>query len=84
VTEQLLPQQLESPSGTGRVEPRSRNQPVSYRHQPTGCQPAQPILTGSSGVCRIASFPQGPSGLRILIEALWRWNTSCHPAGSFA
>jgi hypothetical protein len=24
VTEQLLPQQLESPSGTGRVEPRSQ------------------------------------------------------------
>jgi hypothetical protein len=27
VTEQLLPQQLESPSGTGRVEPRSHTKP---------------------------------------------------------
>jgi hypothetical protein len=51
VTEQLLTQQLESPSGTGRAEPRSKNQPVSYPHQRTGYQPADPILTGSSVCC---------------------------------
>jgi hypothetical protein len=49
VTEQLLQQQLESPSGTGRVEPRSDRQPHTPRHQRTGCQPANPILTGRSG-----------------------------------
>ena len=47
MTEQLLAQQLESPSGTGRVEPRSDHQPDSPRQQATGCQPADPILTGS-------------------------------------
>jgi hypothetical protein len=43
VTEQLLTQQLESPSGTGRVEPRSETQPVSYRHQRAGCSSADPF-----------------------------------------
>jgi hypothetical protein len=47
VTEQLLQQQLESPSGTGRVEPRSNHQPDSPHPQRTGCQQADPILTGS-------------------------------------
>ncbi len=49
MTEQLLPQQLESPSGTGRVEPRSDHQPDSPHQQATGSQQADPILTGSSG-----------------------------------
>lgn len=43
MTEQLLTQQLESPSGTGRAEPRSKTQPVSYRHQRTGHQSADPF-----------------------------------------
>ncbi len=47
MTEQLLLQQLESPSGTGRVEPRSNHQPDSPRQQATGSQQADPILTGS-------------------------------------
>ena len=38
--EQLLVQQLESPSGTGRVEPRSKRQPDSPRPQRTGYQQA--------------------------------------------
>jgi len=50
VTEQLLAQQLESPSGTGRVEPRSDYQPDSPHQQATGYQQADPILTGRS-VC---------------------------------
>jgi hypothetical protein len=54
VTEPLLLQQLESPSGTGRVEPRSDHQPVSPRQQRTGCQPAEPILTGSYGLNPLA------------------------------
>ena len=49
MTEQLLLQQLESPSGTGRVEPRSNHQPDSPRQQATGSQQADPILTGRSG-----------------------------------
>jgi hypothetical protein len=49
VTEQLLPQQLESPSGTGRDEPRHDHQPDSPRQNRTGCQPADLILTGSYG-----------------------------------
>lgn len=49
MTEQLLLQQLESPSGTGRDEPRSDHQPDSPRQRSTGCQPADPILTGSMG-----------------------------------
>ncbi len=48
MTEQLLQQQLESPSGTGRVEPRSNRQPHTPLDQRTGCQPTNPILTGSS------------------------------------
>ena len=40
MTEQLLVQQLESPSGTGRDEPRSKRQPDSPRPQRTGYQPA--------------------------------------------
>lgn len=50
MTEQLLQQQLESPSGTGRVEPRSNHQPDSNPDHRTGCQPAEPILTGSSAL----------------------------------
>jgi hypothetical protein len=48
VTEPLLAQQLESPSGTGRVEPRSDHQPGSPRKPGTGYQPTDRILTGSS------------------------------------
>jgi hypothetical protein len=47
VTEQLFVQQLESPSGTGRVEPRSDHQPGSPRKPGTGYQPTDRILTGS-------------------------------------
>ena len=50
MTEQLLAQQLESPSGTGRVEPRSDHQPDSPHQQATGSQQAEPILTGSSAL----------------------------------
>ena len=48
MTEPLLVQQLESPSGTGRVEPRSDRQPGSPRKPGTGYQPTDRILTGSS------------------------------------
>ena len=43
MTEQLLAQLLESPSGTGRVEPRGEHQPDSRHDQRTGCQPADPF-----------------------------------------
>ena len=55
MTEQLLQQQLESPSGTGRVEPRPETQPVSYRHQQTGCQPANPFSLADRA--RLATAP---------------------------
>ena len=47
MTEQLLAQQLESPSGTGRVEPEVKpacQLPTPTNRMPTGT----PILTGSS------------------------------------
>ncbi len=49
MTEQLLAQQLESPSGTGRVDPEVKSD--SQAPQPTsGIPPSRhPILTGSSG-----------------------------------
>ena len=48
MTEPLLSQQLESPSGTGRVEPRV-SQRDSPHHQRTGYQQTcTPILTGKS------------------------------------
>ena len=48
MTEQLLAQQLESPSGTGRVDPEVKSD--SQAPQPTsGIPPSRhPILTGSS------------------------------------
>ena len=61
MTEQLLQQQLESPSGTGRVEPRSDRQPDSPRHQRMGCQPADPILTGRYGAVSLTD-PSGTYG----------------------
>ena len=70
MTEQLLLQQLESPSGTGRVEPRSKRQPDSPRHQRTGYQPADTILTGSSGgVCRLASHQDQLTCVEMVILA---------------
>ena len=48
MTEQLLAQQLESPSGTGRVDPEVKSD--SQAPQPTsGIPPSRhPILTGRS------------------------------------
>ena len=43
MTEQLLAQQLESPSETGRVEPRSDRQLHITRHQQTGCHQQNPF-----------------------------------------
>jgi hypothetical protein len=59
VTEKLLLQQLESPSGTGRVEPRRK----SACQQPTptnGIPTDQFILTGSSE--RSSQIPRPPTG----------------------
>jgi len=61
VTESLLLQQLESPSGTGRVEPRKRTQPVSYRHQPTGCQPANPFSLAVLARCSQDTAARSPT-----------------------
>ena len=82
MTEQLLAQQLESPSGTGRVEPRSDHQPDSPRQQRTGCQPAQPILTGSYALVR--RLPQFEVDVRLVGRAncgeeLNRGFTQGHP-----
>ena len=63
MTEQLLTQQLESPSGTGRVEPRSKTQPVSYRHQQTGCQPAHPFSLADLALGHTASGNGRPAEL---------------------
>ena len=63
MTEQLLAQQLESPSGTGRVEPRSDHQPDSPHQQATGYQQADPILTGSSALALGL-----PGGWRLQVE----------------
>ncbi len=40
MTEQLLVQQLESPSGTGRVEPRSQISLPARTSNKRGCKPA--------------------------------------------
>ena len=40
MTEQLLSQQLESPSGTGRVEPRSQISLPARTTNKRGCKPA--------------------------------------------
>ena len=52
MTEQLLTQQLESPSGTGRDEPRSPQPapPPIYRNGMLALD--KPILTGQSGRLR--------------------------------
>jgi hypothetical protein len=49
VTEQLLAQQLESPSGTGRDETPKSDQPVSPHQHQTRMQTSTRILTGSYG-----------------------------------
>jgi RNA polymerase sigma factor (sigma-70 family) len=49
VTEQLLTQQLESPSGTGRVEPRSETSLSDADTNERDANRHTPILTGSSG-----------------------------------
>ena len=46
MTEPLLLQQLESPSGTGRDEPRSQTTLPDSHQQQTRMQTSTPILTG--------------------------------------
>ena len=43
MTEQLLSQQLESPSGTGRDEPRSQISLPARTSNKRGCKPAPPF-----------------------------------------
>ena len=77
MTEQLLQQQLESPSGTGRVEPRSDHQLHRPLHPRTGCQPTDPILTGRycgtrRGFLELAKKVTGQPVVERRID--------CHPA----
>ena len=49
MTEQLLEQQLESPSGTGRVEPRSQIRLAEPANNQRDASTSTTILTGRSG-----------------------------------
>jgi hypothetical protein len=53
VTERLLAQQLESPSGTGRDEPRSQTTLPRSHQQQTRMQTNTRILTGRYGALTV-------------------------------
>ena len=61
MTEQLLTQQLESPSGTGRVEPRSP-QPAPHPSTEMGCSLwTNPFSLGNLGVLTALAGASAPS-----------------------